>query len=69
MCYRYGRNEKYIQNVAGKPKGKRPFETTTRRDEDGIRVDRKVTGCKDLDCNPQAEDMASRSAAGVFRRW
>jgi hypothetical protein len=69
MCCRYGRNEKYIQNIDGKPKEKRQFETITHREEDGITVDRKVTGCEDVDWSPQAEDMASRSVAGLLHRW
>jgi hypothetical protein len=41
-----GRDEKYIQNLIGKPEGKRPRGRPRRRWEDNIRMDLRERRCK-----------------------
>jgi len=55
-CSAYGRGERLVQVLVGKPEGKRPLRKPRRRWEDNIKMDLQEVGCGDMDCIGLAQD-------------
>jgi hypothetical protein len=51
-----GEERKVYKVLVGKPKGKRPFGRPMRRWEDGVRMDLRETGLRDVDWILLAQD-------------
>jgi hypothetical protein len=49
VCSTHRRNENFIQNLVGKPEGKRQFEICRCRWEDIIRIDLRGIGWESVD--------------------
>ena len=52
----YGEEERCIQGLVGKPKGKRPHGKPSRRWQDNIKTDLHEVGCGGMDWSKLAQD-------------
>jgi hypothetical protein len=52
----HGREEECIQDLVGKPEGKRPLERTRRRWDENIKMDRREIGWGGMDWIHLAQD-------------
>jgi len=58
-CSAYGREERRLQGLVGKPEGKRPVGRPRRRWEDNIKMDLQEVGCGGMDWIELAQDRDS----------
>jgi hypothetical protein len=61
-CSTYGEEEKCMQGLIGKPKGRRPLERTKRRREDNIKIYIREVGCGGKDWINLAQNRDRRRA-------
>jgi hypothetical protein len=55
-CGTHGRGEECVQDLMGKPEGKRPLGRPRRRWEDGVRMDLREIGWRSVDWIQLAQD-------------
>ena len=58
-CSKYGGDERRIQDLVGKPEGKRPLGRSRRRWEDNIKMDLQEVGCWGMDWIELTQDRDS----------
>jgi len=55
-CVAYGRGERCVQSLLGKPEGKKSLRRPRRRWEDNIKMDLQEVGCEGMDWIELAQD-------------